>query len=143
MTKVLAQGVFDIIHPGHLHYLKQSKKLGDSLVVIIARDDNTEKKTCLNEQERLQIVNNLKPVDKAILGHKKDIYKGLEEVNPDVITLGYDQNFNKEELKQKAERLLEKEVRISRIDKKGNYSSTQICKQKIINTYDDLSKLEN
>lgn len=133
--KVLAQGVFDIIHPGHIHYLKESKKLGSSLTVIVARDNNTNKNTCLNEEERLQIVENLKPVDKAVLGHKKSIYEGLKEVNPDIITLGYDQDFEEKKIKKKAEKVLEKDVKVERISKHGNYSSTEICKNKMINNY--------
>ncbi len=129
--KVMAQGVFDVLHPGHLHYLKESKKLGDELIVLVARDSNTSKETCLNEEERLQIIESLDPVDKAVLGHKNDIYKGLKNVNPDKITLGYDQAFDEEELGKKVNEVLNKNVEIIRISKKGNYSSTQLCKNKI------------
>ena len=44
MIRVMATGVFDIIHLGHIHYLTESKKLGDELVVVVARDSTAIKK---------------------------------------------------------------------------------------------------
>lgn len=123
--KVLAQGVFDIIHPGHIHYLRKSKKLGDQLTVIIAREENTEKQLYFTEKERKKVVESLKPVNQAIIG-KKNIKQGLKQVNPDIITIGYDQDYNTEKIRKMAENLLDKQVRVERITKNGDYSSTKI-----------------
>ena len=39
MKRVMAVGVFDLLHAGHLHYLEQAKSLGEHLTVVIAHDD--------------------------------------------------------------------------------------------------------
>ncbi len=95
LTVVFAGGVFDIIHPGHIHTLRSAKALGDVLVVIIARDSTAikskGKKPIHNEQLRCQLVQSLKFVDAAILGREGDIFKSVEFVRPDIIALGYDQ----------------------------------------------------
>lgn len=88
-------GTFDLLHQGHLFLFKKAKELGDELYVIIARDKNVEKfKKNLpknNEQQRLENIKNIEEI-KAILGNKDDIYKIIEEIKPDIIALGYDQN---------------------------------------------------
>ncbi len=126
MTTVMAQGVFDLLHPGHLHYLRESKDLGDELVVIIARDSRIEKDLYFTENERREMVNALEMVEKALLGSEESIYDTVEKVRPDIITLGYDQPFETEEVKSMAEEALEKSVEVIRVDEKSDYSSTDI-----------------
>ena len=96
MTRVLATGTFDLLHPGHLLYLERSKELGDELVVIVARDVNVKHKPkpVIPEDQRLRMVQALKFVDLAILGDEKDIFRPIEQLRPDIITLGFDQHFN-------------------------------------------------
>ena len=92
---VLAGGVFDIIHPGHIHTLNAAKALGDVLVVAIATDKTAEKmkkRSPLHNQElRRELVSCLSMVDKAIVGHEDDIFQTVKEVKPNIIVLGYDQ----------------------------------------------------
>jgi cytidyltransferase-like protein len=92
---VLAGGVFDIIHPGHIHTLRSAKALGDALVVVIARNATAEKNKGTapihDEKLRLELVSSLKFVDIAVLGHEGDIFRTVEDVKPDIIALGYDQ----------------------------------------------------
>ena len=92
---VLAGGVFDIIHPGHIHTLTAAKALGDVLVVAIATDKTAQKMkkmSPLHDQElRCELVSSLSMVDEAIVGHEKDIFETVKEVKPDIIALGYDQ----------------------------------------------------
>ena len=92
---VLAGGVFDIIHPGHIHTLTAAKALGDVLVVAIATDKTAQKMkkmTPLHNQElRCELVSSLSMVDEAIVGHEEDIFETVKEVKPDIIALGYDQ----------------------------------------------------
>jgi len=130
MTKVMAQGVFDILHPGHIHYFKESKKKGDKLIVVIARDSRVKEKKSLyfDEEERRQMVEALKPVDKAILGSKGDIYSTVKEINPDVITLGYDQKHEEQKVKEMAEKATGHKVKVKRISGLKNYSSSNIRK---------------
>ena len=92
---VLAGGVFDIIHPGHIHTLTAAKALGDVLVVAIATDKTAQKmkkRPPLHNQElRCELVNSLSVVDVAVIGHDKDIFQTVKMVKPNVIVLGYDQ----------------------------------------------------
>lgn len=98
-------GSFDILHPGHLYYLREAKKYGDKLIVIIAKDDNFRKfkgkEPRYNEMERLEHIRELPYVDRAVLGNEQDILEVVEEHNPDIICLGYDQEtISIQELKE-------------------------------------------
>ena len=102
MKKVMCAGTFDIIHPGHLFYLSEAKKYGGRLIVVVARDETSEtfkgKKPVHNERKRLEAVRMLRIVDEAVLGHHGNIFNIIEEIKPDVICLGYDQNVQKQQL---------------------------------------------
>jgi len=92
---ILAGGVFDIIHPGHIHTLNAAKALGGVLIVAVATDKTAEKmkkRSPLHNQElRRELVSYLSMVDKAIVGHEDDIFQTVKEIKPDIIVLGYDQ----------------------------------------------------
>ena len=92
---VLAGGVFDIIHPGHIHTLNAAKALGGILVVAIATDKTAKKmkkRPPLHNQElRRELVSCLSMVDNAIVGHEEDIFQTVKEIKPNIIVLGYDQ----------------------------------------------------
>ena len=92
---VLAGGVFDIIHPGHIHTLNAAKALGDVLVVVVATDNTAvkmKKRRPLHTQEqRQELVNSLSMVDLCLIGQEDDIFKTVNHVRPQVIALGYDQ----------------------------------------------------
>lgn len=92
---VLAGGVFDIIHPGHIHTLNSAKALGDILVVVVATDKTAvkmKKRTPLHSQEqRRDLVNSLSMVDLCVIGQEGDIFKTVEVIMPQIIALGYDQ----------------------------------------------------
>ena len=92
---ILAGGVFDIIHPGHIHTLNAAKALGDVLVVAIATDKTAQKmkkrQPLHNQKLRHELVSCLSMVDSAVIGHEEDIFETVKEVKPDIIVLGYDQ----------------------------------------------------
>ena len=92
---VLAGGVFDIIHPGHIHTLNDAKKLGDVLVVVVATDKTAikmKKREPLHSAElRQELVSSLNMVDLCIIGDEEDIFKTVDLVKPQIIALGYDQ----------------------------------------------------
>jgi len=92
---VLAGGVFDIIHPGHIHTLRAAKALGNVLVVVIATDKTAQKmknRIPLHNMElRKDLVRSLSMVDYAIVGYEGDIFKSVEIIKPNIIALGYDQ----------------------------------------------------
>ena len=106
MTRVMASGVFDIIHPGHISYLEQARSYGDELVVVIANDDTVRRskhEPITPEAMRARIVGALKPVDRAIVGGHGDMMDIVRYVRPDVIVLGYDQHFQEAELAKRLE----------------------------------------
>ena len=92
---VLAGGVFDIIHPGHIHTLNAAKALGDVLVVVVATDNTAVKmkkrQPIHSKEQRQELVNSLVMVDLCLIGQEDDIFKTVNLVKPQIIALGYDQ----------------------------------------------------
>ncbi|GGN96863.1 adenylyltransferase/cytidyltransferase family protein [Haloarcula pellucida] len=114
MTRVVAQGTFDILHPGHVHYLRDAKAMGDELHVIVARSVNVTHKEppVMPDDQRREMVAALKPVDEAHLGHPEDIFVPIERIDPAIIALGYDQHHDEERLQAAlADRGLDCEIR--------------------------------
>ncbi len=128
--KVAVFGVFDILHIGHIRFLKECKKLGDELVVVVARDSTVTKekgqKPTLSENERLAMIESVGLVNTAILGlENADKLKVVERIKPDIIALGYNQKWNENELKKK----LKKRgfnIKIVRMKKYADISSSAI-----------------
>ncbi|RDI70928.1 adenylyltransferase/cytidyltransferase family protein [Halopelagius longus] len=96
--RVIAQGTFDILHPGHLHYLRDAAALGDELHVIVARRENVthKAKPVLPDRQRRDMVDALEMVAEAHLGHREDIFVPIERIEPDVIVLGHDQHHDED-----------------------------------------------
>ena len=104
MTLVMASGVFDILHTGHISYLEQARSLGDELVVVVACDSTVRRRKhepITPETMRARLVGALKPVDRSIIGREGDMLDTVAEIKPDIIVLGYDQGFDEEELHQR------------------------------------------
>ncbi len=105
MTTVMAFGTFDMLHEGHRYYLSEAKKLGDTLVVVVARDETVnklkEKFPVHNEDYRLRQVKSLSFVNKAVLGNPGDKLEMVVDHKPYIIGLGYDQTFFTEQLREK------------------------------------------
>lgn len=122
MVRVMATGVFDIIHLGHLHYLEESKRLGDELVVVVATDETVrgrKHEPITPQKMRCELVASLKPVDRALLGKEGgDMFEIVREIRPDIITIGYDQPFEPEQLEKELEKrgLKVKVVRLPHLD---------------------------
>ena len=133
--RVVATGTFDILHPGHLYYLEESKKLGDELFVIVARDANVKHKPhpIIPEDQRLVMVSALKPVDHAVLGDRTDMFLPIEKIHPDIITIGFNQMFDAENLSQQlaARNLKPDIIRIQKFSK-GDLCSSRRVVQRII-----------
>lgn len=96
MKKVLIFGTFDGLHPGHINFFEQAKRLGDKLIVVVGRDETVLKvKGRLpknNEKCRLAEVKKTGLVDESRLGNLGDPYAIIKQIQPDIIALGYDQN---------------------------------------------------
>ena len=92
---VLAGGVFDIIHPGHINTLNAAKRLGDVLVVVVATDKTAikmkKRRPLHSAQLRQELVSSLSMVDLCIIGDEEDIFRTVDLVKPQIIALGYDQ----------------------------------------------------
>jgi len=145
MVRVMASGVFDILHTGHIHYLTEAKSLGDELFVVVATDNTVRKKKhepITSESMRLELVRSLKPVDYAYLGREGDIFDIVKEIKPDIIALGYDQHFDEESIvKELKERGLDvKIVRISEFD--HDLNGTKKIIQKIVDWYTFKKKMD-
>ena len=100
---ILVGGVFDLIHPGHIHTLKAAKAEGDVLVVIVARQSTAQKikkyRTIYHDEElRKDLVTSLKFVDLALVGKEGTLYDTVEYVKPNVIALGYDQAHSEKDI---------------------------------------------
>jgi FAD synthetase len=141
---VLASGVFDLLHLGHVKFLEEAKKAGGKnaeLIVIVARDGTVEsrkgKKPIMPENQRRALVESLKVVDEAILGYENfDIGGVIEKIKPDVIAVGYDQDGMEKTVKKYLEEhgLKIKVVRIGKFSEDELDSSSKI-KQKIIGDF--------
>ena len=121
MVRVMAVGVFDLLHAGHLHYVEQAKALGDELVVVVAHDDTVRKQKhepVTSQELRCRMVQGLKPVDTAIIGNPPTmpIYEILETVKPDIIALGYDQKHSLDTIKNGLKENGWKDVEVIRVE---------------------------
>jgi FAD synthetase len=138
---VLASGVFDLLHLGHVRFLEEAKKAGGKnaeLIVIIARDSTVEKnkgrKPIMSENQRRALVESLKVVDEAVLGFENfDLGDVIERVKPDVIALGYDQADMEKGVKAyvKKHGLSTRVIRIGKFEEDELDSSSKI-RQKIV-----------
>ena len=136
---VLATGAFDLLHPGHLRFLKASKKTGGpraKLIVVVARDRTVlhrkGQKPVMPEDQRREMVAALKPVNRAVLGHEEVDFLGtLRQVQPNIVCVGHDQNDIKKTVEKiiQDERLPIRVVQIARFGPTGFDSSTSLKKR--------------
>ena len=121
MKRIMAVGVFDLLHAGHLHYLEQAKSLGTHLTVVIAHDDTVrvrKHEPVTNHDLRRRMVEGLKPVDDAIIGNPPEvpIFDILPIVKPHIIALGYDQEHAEESINRKLRELGHDEIEVVRVE---------------------------
>jgi FAD synthetase len=142
LTKVLASGVFDLLHYGHIRFLEEAKRLGGpnaKLVVVVATDDTVRKNKgrdpVIPESQRRALVESLRVVDEAILGYKDmDLESVLDRVKPDIVAVGHDQeDIMKQVLAIKDRKDLRlKVVQVGRFGEEDLNSSSKI-RRKILN----------
>ena len=130
---VLAGGVFDIIHPGHIYTLKAAKALGDILAVVVATDNTAvkmKKRRPLHSQEqRQELVNSLSMVDVCLVGQEDDMFKTVNRVRPQIIALGYDQVHQEKFIREGCERI-KLEASVARLESPiPDSSSSKIQKE--------------
>lgn len=137
---VLATGVFDLLHLGHLRFLEDSKRRGgpgSKLVVIVANDKTVFRRKgkgpVIPGDQRRELVGALRVVDRAILGREEiDLLGDLREVKPDIVSVGYDQN----EIRTAVTRLIRKHglpIRVIRIRRFGpiGFNSSSKLKNRV------------
>ena len=141
---VLASGVFDLLHLGHVKFLEEAKKAGGKnaeLIVIIARDSTVQetkgRKPVMPENQRCALVESLKVVDEAVLGFEDfDIGEVIDRIKPDVIALGYDQAAMEKQVRQYVNKhgLRVKVVQVGKFEENELDSSSKI-RQKIVEKF--------
>lgn len=140
--KIVVSGAFDLLHPGHTFLINEASKLGE-VYVIVARDVNVKKfkgeSPILPEEQRLEMVQNLKNVKKAIFGKiDSDYLKIIEEINPDIIMLGPNQKVTIKMIKNGLKKKGLEKIKIIRLEKfynKHKFHSSTLIKEKIIKDY--------
>jgi cytidyltransferase-like protein len=105
---VMMGGAFEIIHPGHIDALSEARRLGNTLVVVVATDDSVERNkgraSVTGQALRVGLVSSLRQVDLALPGNRGSIYEILLKIRPDIVALGYDQRHSAEEIVREAAR---------------------------------------
>ena len=147
MVKVMATGAFDLLHLGHIYFLKEAKKLGDTLAVVVATDSTVRKlkhEPVNPEQIRLDLIKELKIVDNAYLGHENDIYEILNEIKPDIIALGYDQLHDEKTIEKelKKRNIKAKVHRLQEYKGGSDLEGTRKIISKIISAYEIQKEME-
>jgi len=147
MVKVMATGTFDLLHLGHIYYLKEAKRLGDTLAVVVATDSTVRKlkhEPINSEEIRLHLIKELKIVDEAYLGHEEDMYEVVKEIKPDIIALGFDQMHNENNIKSelKNRKIDAKVVRLSEFKGGSDLEGTRRIIGKIISAYEFQKSME-
>ncbi|NJE46907.1 FAD synthase [Thermococcus sp. GR7] len=139
--RVLAGGVFDLLHVGHIHFLSQAKSLGDELVVIVAHDETVrmqKRREPVNPAEdRAELLRALKMVDEVYIGSPGTIdYELVRKINPDIVAIGPDQGFSCERLKEELRKhgINSEVIRIPYLYKEDRAKTSKII-QRIVETY--------
>ncbi len=139
--RVLVGGVFDLLHVGHVHFLKQARELGDELVVIVASDEtvrkNKRREPINTAEDRAEVLRALRYVDEVYVGAPGSIDFGLvKRIDPDVVAVGPDQAFNCKKLKEDLRRHgIEAEViRIPYLYREDRAKTSKII-ERIVETY--------
>lgn len=144
----MATGTFDLLHMGHIYYLKEAKKLGDTLTVVVATDATVRKlkHNPITPQEiRVSLIKELKMVDEAYLGHEDDMYSIVEEIQPDIIALGFDQIHDDTMIKNdlKKRRINVQVVRLPKYQGESDLEGTRRIIQKVIAAHEFQKKMQH
>jgi len=131
---VVAFGVFDLLHPGHVAFLNEARRHGDRLVVVVTRDERAEIEKgrrpyfCL--EERIDMLTALSCVDEAIAGDRMGEWTMIERIRPDVICVGHDQDSCRPKADEQIARLASRPdiVRIQAFNRE-RYSTSAIRSQ--------------
>jgi D-beta-D-heptose 7-phosphate kinase/D-beta-D-heptose 1-phosphate adenosyltransferase len=95
MTVVFTNGCFDVLHRGHIEYLRQSKSLGDMLIVGLNSDASVRRikgssRPVNHQEDRVCLLRALRFVDDVIVFDEDTPYELIKRLRPDIITKGGD-----------------------------------------------------
>ena len=143
----MATGTFDLLHLGHIYYLKEAKSLGDRLAVVVATDSTVRrlKHEPINpEKIRLELIKELKIVDEAYLGYEEDMYEIVREIKPEIIAIGFDQLHDEETIKKELKRrkIKARVERLSEFKGGSDLEGTRKIISKIISAYEFQKNME-
>ena len=143
----MATGTFDLLHLGHIYYLKEAKSLGDRLAVVIATDSTVRrlKHEPINpEKIRLELIKELKIVDEAYIGYEEDMYEIVKEIKPDIIALGFDHIHDEDKIKLelKKRKLSADVARLTEFKEGSDLEGTRKIISKIISAYEIQKTIE-
>jgi FAD synthetase len=143
----MATGTFDLLHMGHIYYLREAKKLGDKLAVVVATDSTVRrlKHEPINPEEvRLNLIKEIRIVDEAYLGHEDDMYEIVKEIKPDIIALGFDQIHDEKKIESELKKrgMRAKIVRLNEFKGGSDLEGTRRIISKIISAYEFQKKME-
>ena len=148
LVTIMATGTFDILHMGHIDFLKEAKKLGDKLIVVVARDTTVRQlkhEPVTHEDIRLSLVKELRIVDDAYLGSEDDMYRIVDTIQPDIIALGFDQIHDEQKLMEELKKRGHTKIKVHRLSKYeggGDLNGTRRIIQKIIAAYTFQKEME-
>ena len=141
MKTVLAAGVFDLLHYGHIRYLEESKKAGGpdaKLIVIVARDETVRKlkggDPIIPEDQRRAVIEALKVVDEALLGYEEmDLVRVIQQIQPDIVVMGHDQQNIKSQV-EKVNQVLNANIEVFQMKQFGedDLNSSSKIKRRIV-----------
>ena len=147
MVTVMATGTFDLLHMGHIFFLKEARKLGDRLVVVVATDATvrTLKHEPVTPQDiRLNLIKELRVVDDAYIGSEDDMYAIVEKIHPDIIALGFDQIHNEADITAELKKrgLSATVVRLPKYEGDSDLNGTRRIIQKVIEAHEFQQKMK-
>jgi FAD synthetase len=138
--RVVVAGTFDILHPGHVFLISEAVKLGD-VIVVVARDKNVQRakghRVIVPERQRRFMVEALKGVTQAVLGSEdEDLFRVIEQLNPDILLLGPNQQISTEQVERELQRrkLKAKVQRLESLFEGFPLSSTSAIVDKVLAT---------
>jgi len=100
MTVVFTNGVFDILHPGHVRYLQEARALGDKLIVGINSDRSARAlgkapdRPINPESERAEVLRALAAVDEVVIFDEDTPHEIISKIQPDILVKGADWGEN-------------------------------------------------
>ena len=130
-TFVVTNGCFDILHVGHVRYLKKTKEFGDYLIVMLNSDFSVrsikgEGRPINCEADRAEILSSLSCVDYVVLFDEKSPAKLLESIKPDVYTKGADYTI---ETLPERDIVLKNNIKVEFIEFVEGKSTTNVIKK--------------